>query len=90
MPLVFGEQREHLSQMFYVFFKSLAVYQYVVKENNGTATEKGFQCGVHGSLEGAWGARKTKSNNSEFIVANMGGKCSLMFLSFPQPNLMIP
>lgn len=89
MPLIFVEQREHLQQMIDVIFKSLAIYQYVIKEHNSTAVEEWLQCGIHGALEGAQRTQKTKGNYPELIMANMGRESCLMFLSFTQLDLMI-
>jgi hypothetical protein len=89
LPLVTAEQVEYHRQVFDVLWQCLAVYKYIVKEDDDTSAEEWLQGFIHGAQEGGWGASEAERHDFVFLVSCVRLEGSLILLSWCQSDLVV-
>jgi hypothetical protein len=66
-----------------------SIYQYIIKEHQGTFPQQGNERGIHGPLESVWGSTQPKSHHSKLIVVRVSLKDCLIPFSLGQIDLVV-
>lgn len=76
-------------QMLQVITVRLDVHQDIVEEHNRTFAQHWCEGFIHNCLKCCQGTRQSKGHNVKLVMTTVSMKCTLVFLSRGQPNLMV-
>jgi hypothetical protein len=87
MPSQLGKDHAEMSEM---IRPRLAVYQYVIKENEYRAMKERAEYVVHKCLESCRGIAQPERHDQELIQAVVGTERRLVDVLLPHAHLMVP